>query len=67
MRAPWRRHRRQPADASALAVRDARAALQESARSGPEVADLVARLRAIREVNHFSERVAQLLQEQRRG
>lgn len=65
MRVPWRRRAR--TDESAAAVRKAQRALQESEKPGPEVAALVARLRAMRETNHFSERVAQMLQDQRHG
>jgi hypothetical protein len=48
-------------DESRIALVRARRALEESARPAPEVAALVAKLRAIREENHFSERVVAML------
>jgi hypothetical protein len=61
---PWsrRRARSRVPDASDAAVAEASAALEESEQQGVEAASLIAQLRALRETNHFSERLTAMLQ-----
>lgn len=64
MRTRWlrRRVRERAPDASEAAVAEARQALADSEQQGGEAASLIAQLRALRETNHFSERLTAMLQ-----
>jgi hypothetical protein len=77
MRLPWRKARACPAPApaeprpgmadAAAAVNDAKAAVGAARSRGPQVAELVDRLRSMREENHISARFDQAVREGYRG
>jgi hypothetical protein len=77
MRLPWRRARACPPaeperprpgmDAALAAVNDARAAVGAAESRGPQVAELVDRLRSLRQENHISDRFEQAVRDGYRG
>lgn len=77
MRLPWRKTRpcpspgadapRQGMDDALAAVNDARAAVGSARARGPQVAELVDRLRSLRQENHISARFEQAVRDGYRG
>lgn len=72
MRLPWRKTRQQEApveeprpgmDDALQALRRSRAAADAARSRGPQVAELVERLRSLREENHISDRFRQAVRE----
>lgn len=75
MRLPWRKRRQQETacgerpgmDAALAAVHDARAAVGAAKSRGPQVAEVVDRLRSLKQENHISDRFEQAVREGYRG
>ena len=77
MRLPWRKARARPApaaderrpgmDAALAAVHDAKAAVGAAKSRAPQVAEVVDRLRSLRQENHISDRFDQAVRDGYRG